>query len=260
VSPTTIHADFKGGAGNDLSTIAAQALAGSPPCSSRRRTPTVTFMSRSSNPGGVACSTGRRQTRRSSTVVKSHPGSAAGRAIAPGSGPARRTCGDAPKNVSAGDRRHLRNDPDGVQPIRPGLSDGNLGADGEYDCVLTADRVSEFNRIPGGPSSPRSYRREQQSPSAEVAAEYADRLIGTLGVSRRLAAPEIRSTGPARSATSFSLDRIAVISAKSHDRATIRDNGSHLRPLPHQNGSRLRPFPHHGIAIVRRSRDNPSVQ
>src|SRR5208337_5085457 len=108
------------------------------------------------DPAGAPRSTGRRQARRSSAVVKPPSGSPARRAVALGSGRARRADGGASKNVSAGDGRHHRDDLGGVRTFQRGGPEGNLGADAQQDCVLVADGVSEPDGILRGPR--RRYR------------------------------------------------------------------------------------------------------
>ena len=91
------------------------------------------------DPRGAARSIGRRQGRRSPTVVEPHSGAPARRAVALGSGRARRADGGPSKNVPAGDGRHLRDDLGGVWTFQRGGAEAGLGADAQNDCVLVAD-------------------------------------------------------------------------------------------------------------------------
>ena len=97
------------------------------------------------------------QTRRSSAVVEPPSGSPAHRAVALGSGRARRADRGPSKNVPAGDGRHPRDDLGGVRTFQRGGPEGSLGADAQNDCDLAVDGVSEPDGIARG------YRRRDRS-------------------------------------------------------------------------------------------------
>ena len=135
VGPTTIHFHFEGGVGAVSSAVAQQALGRRHPAvqaeGGARRLPCR--IAHQDN-GGAARSTGRRHARRTSAVVEPHSGAPARRAVALGSGRARR----------ADDRDRERR----KQPAERTLP---LGA-------VSAEAVSKGNAFRGSPPAAISRR------------------------------------------------------------------------------------------------------
>ena len=96
VGPTTIHFHFEGGGGAVFSAVAQQALAGVTRPFKPKEEPAAHLAELLLKiMEGAARSIGRRQARRSPTVVEPPSGAPARRAVALGSGRARRADGDS---------------------------------------------------------------------------------------------------------------------------------------------------------------------